>query len=208
MAAELSVRQQAILDYLGAFIAEHDYPPSIRDIQRACAISSSSVVSYNLDRLAEYGYVRRARDTARGYALAGEHAGRSAIQVPLLGGIAAGIPLPGVPELMAPEGYVSITEAQGGWRRGLYGLRVMGTSLLPALLADGDIVVLEPRDAADPGEPVAATIIDRMETCLARYYPEGARVRLNPLNATMPPSYEASANVMIQARWVTMVRMT
>ncbi|MYI83469.1 MAG: hypothetical protein F4056_09385, partial [Chloroflexi bacterium] len=52
----LSDKQQRILDFLRAFLLEKDYPPSIRDIQQGCEISSTSVVDYNLKRLEERGY--------------------------------------------------------------------------------------------------------------------------------------------------------
>ena len=57
----LSEKQQQILEFLETFIAEHDYPPSIRDIQNGCNISSTSVVDYNLKRLEEKGLIRRDR---------------------------------------------------------------------------------------------------------------------------------------------------
>jgi repressor LexA len=63
---ELSEKQRRILDFLGDFIAEKDYPPSIRDIQQGCAISSTSVVDYNLKRLEERGYIRRGARGDRG----------------------------------------------------------------------------------------------------------------------------------------------
>jgi SOS-response transcriptional repressor LexA len=64
MADALSEKQQAILEFLETFIAEHDYPPSIRDIQTGCGISSTSVVDYNLKRLEERGHIRRDREVS------------------------------------------------------------------------------------------------------------------------------------------------
>ena len=61
----LSDKQQLILEFLEQFIAEHDYPPSIRDIQNGCNISSTSVVDYNLKRLEEKGLIRRDREVSR-----------------------------------------------------------------------------------------------------------------------------------------------
>ena len=67
---------------------------------------------------------------------------------------------------------------------------------------DGDIVVIEPRQAADPGEMVVAWIKSREETTLKRWYPEGDRIRLQPRNSTMPPIYEDAADVEVQGRFV------
>ena len=204
----LSEKQRGILEFLQTFITEHDYPPSIRDIQTGCNISSTSVVDYNLKRLEEKGYIRRDREVSRAIELLngqGERRRRT-VAVPLLGRIAAGIPIPVHPDQVAPEEVIELTEEQAGGHTNLFALRVQGTSMIDALINDGDIVVLEPRQAADPGEVVAAWIEDRGETTLKRYYPEGARVRLQPMNATMAPIYEDARNVRVQGRVVATIR--
>ncbi len=204
----LSDKQQLIVDFLETFIAEHDYPPSIRDIQTGCNISSTSVVDYNLKRLEEKGLIRRDREVSRAIELlngSGERRRRT-IAVPLLGRIAAGIPIPTHPDQAAPEELIELTEEQARGRGNLYALRVQGTSMIDALINDGDIVVLEPREVADPGEMVAAWIEDRAETTLKRWYPEGAKVRLQPMNSTMEPIYEDAANVRVQGRVVATIR--
>ena len=208
MAEGLSEKQRGILEFLDTFIAEHDYPPSIRDIQTGCGISSTSVVDYNLKRLEEKGYIRRDREVSRAIeVLNGQGARRRrTVAVPLLGRIAAGIPIPAHPDQMAPEELIELTEDQSGGRTNLFALRVQGTSMIDALINDGDIVVLEPRQSADAGEVVAAWIEDRGETTLKRYYPEGARVRLQPMNATMAPIYEDAKNVRVQGRVVATIR--
>ncbi len=209
MTSDLSEKQRSILEFLEAFIADHDYPPSIRDIQSGCDISSTSVVDYNLKRLEEKGYIRRDREVSRAIELLngqGERRRRT-IQVPVLGKIAAGIPLPVHPDALAPESVVDVTEDMTSGRGGsLYALRVQGTSMIDALINDGDLVILEPRETADPGEVVAAWIVDREETTLKKYYPEGARIRLQPMNATMDPIYEDAENVRVQGRLVATIR--
>jgi repressor LexA len=204
----LSDKQQLILEFLESFIGEHDYPPSIRDIQNGCNISSTSVVDYNLKRLEEKGLIRRDREVSRAIELlngSGERRRRT-VAVPLLGRIAAGIPIPTHPDQAAPEELIELTEEQAGGRGNLFALRVQGTSMIDALINDGDIVILEPRDVADPGEMVAAWIEDRGETTLKRYYPEGAKVRLQPMNSTMAPIYEDANNVHVQGRVVATIR--
>ena len=62
---ELSTKQGRILEFIREFIGEHDYPPSIRQIQEACEISSTSVVDYNLRILEKNGYMRRDREVSR-----------------------------------------------------------------------------------------------------------------------------------------------
>lgn len=65
MPAELSPRQRRVLDFIRRYIAEHGYPPTIREICEACNISSTSVANYNLRRLAEAGYIRRSDRLSR-----------------------------------------------------------------------------------------------------------------------------------------------
>ncbi|MDP2328472.1 MAG: transcriptional repressor LexA, partial [Dehalococcoidia bacterium] len=201
--------QQSILRFLEEFIAEHDYPPSIRDIQSGCDISSTSVVDYNLKRLEEKGYIRRDREVSRAIELLngqGERRRRT-LQVPVLGKIAAGLPLPVYPDTMAPLEVIDLTEDMTSGRTGnFYALRVQGTSMIDALINDGDLVILEPRETADPGDVVAAWIVDREETTLKKYYPEGKQVRLQPMNATMDPIYEDATNVRVQGRLVGTIR--
>jgi len=210
VADELSAKQRGILQFLEDFIAEHDYPPSIRDIQNGCDISSTSVVDYNLKRLEEKGYIRRDREVSRAIELLdgqGERRRRGGtVQVPVLGKIAAGLPLPVHPDQLAPEDVLDLTADIAGNRAGLYALRVQGTSMIDALINDGDIVILEPKRSADPGDVVAAWIVDREETTLKKYYPEGAKVRLQPMNSTMEPIIEDAANVEVQGKLVATIR--
>lgn len=208
MSDGLSEKQRDILQFLERFISEHDYPPSIRDIQQGCGISSTSVVDYNLKRLEEKGLIRRDREVSRAIELLngqGERRRRT-VQVPLLGPIAAGIPIPTHPDSVAPLDIIELTDEQVRGKANLYALRVQGTSMIDALINDGDIVVLEPRQTADPGEVVAAWIVDRGETTLKKYYPEGRKVRLQPMNATMAPIMEDASNVQVQGRLIATIR--
>ena len=208
MSDGLSEKQQDILRFLEEFITEHDYPPSIRDIQQGCGISSTSVVDYNLKRLEEKGLIRRDREVSRAIELLngqGERRRRT-VQVPLLGPIAAGIPIPTHPDSVAPLDIIELTDEQVRGKANLYALRVQGTSMIDALINDGDIVILEPRQTADPGEVVAVWIVDRNETTLKKYYPEGRKVRLQPMNSTMAPIMEDAANVQVQGRLIATIR--
>lgn len=211
-----SEKQEKILAFLRDFLDEHDYPPSIRDIQAGCSISSTSVVDYNLKALESKGLIRRDREISRGIVLMGDERSRAegsgTIRVPVLGTIAAGQPLP-VPtdEGMgtAHDGEtVSVTaEMIGGANRlDIYALRVKGTSMIDALIGDGDIVILEPTNQVADGEMAAVYLKDANEVTLKRIYVEGERVRLQPMNVTMQPFYTAASNIDIQGRVVTAIR--
>lgn len=201
----LSTRQQRILDFIRRFIDEKDYPPSIRDIQMACGISSTSVVDYNLKALERMGYIRRDREVSRAIELLDRGTRRPrAVAVPIIGTIAAGepIPVPG-PDTWSTVDYdnvVEVTPDMVGGRDNVYALRVKGTSMIDALVNDGDIVLMEAATSVDDGDMVAAWLKREGEATLKRLFREGNRIRLQPANVTMAPIYTDADNVEVQGR--------
>lgn len=207
---ELSEKQSQILQFLQDFVEDKDYPPSIRDIQDGCSISSTSVVDYNLRKLEEKGFIRRDREVSRGIEILGARGRRPrVIDVPVLGAIAAGQPIP-VPtsDRWAADvsDTVTVTEDMVRGRRNVFALRVKGKSMIEDLIDDGDIVFLEPAQTARDGEKVAVWLKDRGEVTLKRLYHEGGRVRLQPANSTMEPIYTTPDNVEVQGRFITSIR--
>jgi len=206
----LSKRQQSILDFIAAFLDENDYPPTIRDIQRELGISSTSVVDYNLKVLEERDLIRRNRNISRGIELVGRTPSRSnLIAIPVLGQIAAGIPIASATDLADAESVDTIQlspELAPDAGRNLFALRVKGHSMIDALINDGDIVVLKRQQTCENGETVAVWLEDEKETTLKKFYLEGEQVRLQPANVTMEPIFTAANNVSIQGKLVTVVR--
>jgi len=198
----LSEKQQAILKFMRDFIAEHDYPPSIRDIQIGCNISSTSVVDYNLKALERAGLIRRGREVSRAIELLDRGARRSrTVPVPIIGTIAAGQPIPvPSPENVDFDNVFEATEEMTRGRENVFALRVRGTSMIDALVNDGDIVILEQTNAADDGDMVAAWLKRENEATLKKFYREGDRVRLQPANSTMKPIFTSPDNVEIQGK--------
>src|SRR3989337_1232915 len=177
----LSSKQQAIFRFIREFIRDHDYPPSIRDIQDGCNISSTSVVDYNLKALERLGHIRRDREVSRAIELVGRTRMRS---VPVIGQIAAGQPIP-VPsaETWSQEDFEDAVEVPvevTGNKESVFALRVKGTSMVDALVNDGDVVIMEQAQAAENGDMVAVWVKDRQDTTLNKIYTEGDRVPLPP----------------------------
>ena len=214
MEQHLSERQQRILEFLEEYIEENSYPPSIREIGSAAGISSTSVVSYNLQRLEERGYLSRDREVSRGLKLtcttATQIAPEAVIRLPVLGRIVAGAPIP-VPAsdfpLMGDE-TIELTRDILGDPEGLYALQVQGNSMIDALVHDGDIVVMRHQRRVENGEMVAVWLRDREEVTLKRFYQEeGGRVRLQPANPTMRPIYvDDPRQVEVQGKVVMVIR--
>ena len=210
MAEGLSEKQRKILQFLRDWREEKDYAPSIRDIQAGCEISSTSVVDYNLRRLEEKNLIRRDREVSRAIELLDPDGRRSrTVRVPVLGTIAAGTPIPMPPETLPPEAYddaVEVTDGQVQGRSNAFALRVEGDSMIDALINDGDIVLLEPAQSCDDGEMVAVWLKDENETTLKKFFREGERVRLQPMNAQMEPIYTDASNVEVQGRVLAAIR--
>jgi len=215
MRRELSARQRRILEFVTTYIDDNGYPPSIREIGAAAGISSTSVVSYNLQRLEEWGYLARDPEVSRGLKLAREPEGRrgglsdAVIRIPLLGRIVAGEPLP-VPgsdfSLMGDE-TIELTRDILGQTDGIYALQVQGNSMIDALVHDGDVVVMHHQQRVENGEMAAVWLKDREEVTLKYFYQEpNGRVRLQPANPTMEPIFLDPRRVEVQGKVVMVVR--
>jgi repressor LexA len=201
----LSPKQQAIYHFIEDFIEEHDYPPSIRDIQDACNISSTSVVDYNLKALERSGHIRRDREVSRAIEVVGRRKMRAnTTAVPVVGLIAAGQPI-SVPSAdtwstQSIEDPVAVPNEVLRNKDNVFALRVKGTSMIDALVNDGDLVIMEQTSAAKNGDMVAVWLKDREETTLKKIYYEGEKVRLQPANSTMDPIYAKAKDVEVQGK--------
>ena len=197
----LSAKQQAILEFVRRFIRDKDYPPSIRDIQLGCNISSTSVVDYNLKALERLALIRRDREVSRAIELL-DGTGRRphTIPVPIIGTIAAGQPIPVPNDATSYDEVIEVAPEMTRDREHVFALRVKGTSMIDALVNDGDLVILEATSSADDGDMVAAWLKREGEATLKKIYTENGRVRLQPANATMQPIFTEPENVEVQGR--------
>jgi len=207
----LSTRQELILNFIRRFQRERGFPPAIRDIVSGCKVSSTSVVAYNLEILERVGFIRRHHDVSRGIELIDrEKSERQEFSVPLIGLIAAGAPIP-VPtpdtwNVTASSDTVPVLEDLITGRRDVYALRVKGTSMIDALINDGDIILLQYTNAVENGETAAVWLKAEKEATLKRVFQEDGRVRLQPANSTMKPIFTAPDNVEIQGKLIAVIR--
>ncbi len=202
----LSERQKGIMKFIGDFMRRNGYPPTIREIGAKVGISSTSVVNYNLGILEREGYIERDREISRGIRLPGGLASLTgSIQIPLLGRIAAGDPIP-VPEDSFPTETIELTRDILKEEEGLYALEVKGDSMIDALVHDGDIVIMKHQREAENGEMVAVWLRDKGETTLKKIYHEGKRIRLQPANPLLEPIYVHPADVEIQGKVMVVIR--
>jgi len=207
----LSSKQEQINNFIHRFWEDRGYPPTIRDIVTGCGISSTSVVDYNLNILEKEGYIRRHREVSRGIELVTRSPAPGAqLQVPIIGQIAAGEPIP-VPtpdtwDVIASSETLEVTKDLTRGREGVYALKVKGSSMVDALVNDGDFVLMEYVNLVENGEMAAIWLKAEKEATLKKFYAEPGRVRLQPANSQMQPIYVEPDNVEIQGRVIAVIR--
>ena len=196
----LTKRQREILDYLNEFIQQHGYAPSLEEIGRRFNLSSLATVHKHLTNLQEKGFIRRAWNRSRSVELVPTRVGSRALELPLLGFVAAGAPI----EAVASNETIAVPEGLVG-KRDSYVLRVKGDSMIDEQIRDGDYVIVEDRKSADNGEMVIA-LVGGLDVTLKKFYRENGRVRLQPANPAMQPLFVDADRVQVQGVVVGVMR--
>ena len=208
--SDLSPKQQQMIDFIHEFKEERGYPPTVRDIVSGCGISSTSVVDYNLKILERRGYFRRHSGISRGIELPARTGSQETIAVPVIGCIAAGLPIP-VPtpdswDSTASADTIEVTRDLTRGRQDIYALKVKGRSMIDALINDGDIILMQHTNVVENGETAAVWLKSEKEATLKKVYRETGRIRLQPANNQMKPIYTKPGNVEIQGKVIAVVR--
>src|SRR5215217_5464564 len=177
----LTKRQREILDYLNEFIQQHGYAPSLEEIGRRFGLSSLATVHKHLTNLQEKGFIKRAWNRSRSVEMVPNKTGGRALELPLLGYVAAGAPI----EAVATNETIAVPEDLIG-KRDSYVLRVKGDSMIDEQIRDGDFVIVEDRRTADDGEMVIA-LVGGADVTLKKFYRDNGRIRLQPANPAMQP---------------------
>ena len=184
MPEKLSAKQEEILEFIKQEILGKGYPPSVRDICQAVGLKSTSSVHAHLEKLEEYGYIRRDPAKSRTIEILDDTFGaqrRELVNVPEVGTVAAGMPLLAdqnitdyipIPAEMLPNAETFI-------------LKVRGESMINAGIFNGDRLIVERQNTARNGEIVVALIDD--SATVKRFYKEKGHVRLQPENDALEP---------------------
>ncbi|NQT31233.1 MAG: repressor LexA [Deltaproteobacteria bacterium] len=208
MMPRVSDTRSRILNFIRRFLDRRGYAPTVRDIARGCNISTPSVVQYHLNMLEEQGFIHRDPAVFRSIQLV-ERKREAISRVPLLGTIAAGSPIP-VPApdswTTTPEETLQLTSELTQDKKDIYALRVKGTSLVDALVDDGDIVIIQQTTTVEDGELAAVWLKTQQEVTLKKIYREKGRIRLQPANKTMQPMYFKPEEVEIQGKVIAVLR--
>ena len=196
----LTKRQREILDFLNEFIEEHGYAPSLEEVGKRFGLSSLATVHKHLTNLQDKGFIRRAWNRSRSVELVPTRVGSRALDLPLLGNVAAGVPI----EAVVSAETVSVPEDLVG-KRETYALRVRGDSMIDEQIRDGDVVIIEDRKTAENGEMVIA-LLQSADVTLKKFYRDNGRIRLQPANENLKPIMVDADQVQIQGVVVGIMR--
>ena len=199
---ELTDRQRQILEFVNAHVERHGYPPTVREIGQAVGLTSPSTVHAHLAKLESSGLIRR--DATKPRALEVIEGGRRSAKprvaepqapnraavLPLVGEVAAGSPVVAEDRI---DDYMAVPEqvASGGD----FMLTVRGDSMINAGILDGDYIVVQRQETARNGEIVVALVGDEDAT-VKRFFREDGRVRLQPENDSMQPTYPEQVAIL------------
>jgi repressor LexA len=200
VALPLTKRQREILDYLSEFIQQHGYAPSLEEIGRRFSLSSLATVHKHLTNLQEKGFIRRSWNRSRSVEVVPTRSGGRALELPLLGFVAAGAPI----EAIASAEVIAVPEDLVG-KRDTYVLKVRGDSMIDEQIRDGDFVIVEDRKTAENGEMVIA-LLGGSDVTLKKFYRDNGRIRLQPANPAMLPILVAPEQLQIQGVVVGVMR--
>jgi len=198
----LTKRQKEILDYVESFIDEQGYAPSFEEIAESFGYSSLATVHEHLSNLERKGYIRKSYNESRSIELLGQEKGTPVVELPLLGAVAAGLPIEAIQDsetLAVPPDMISR-------RRDSYVLRVEGNSMIEEQIRDGDYIVVQAQDTAEDGQMVVALIGGEAATVKKLYREPDGRIRLQPANPTMDPIFVDASDVRIQGVVVGVIR--
>lgn len=202
MAVVIYKRQRQILDFIKQQIEVNGSAPTLRQIADALDVNSLATVHEHLQTLEAKGLIKREHGKTRAIELLEEkyNPEKRSINVPIMGFIAAGLPLEPYTD---PNATIDIAPSFAAGGKRIYVLQVRGDSMIEDAIRDGDYVVVQEQEVARDGQIVVALLENGFAT-LKRYYKEATRIRLEPANSSMTPIF--AKDVKIQGICVGVIR--
>ena len=198
----LTPRQADILTFITEYSERQGYAPTLQEIGERFGLSSVATVHKHVSHLVDKGFLKRERPNAsRDLAVVAQGVSdHNLASVPLLGTVAAGLPI----EALDDQEVIHLPEEWLGKGR-TFALRVRGDSMIEEQIRDGDTVVVEAREEARNGETVIA-LVDEESVTVKQYFREGAQIRLQPANPTVPVLNLPEERVRIQGVVIGVLR--
>lgn len=204
MPAVLYPKERQLLEFITQFIQRYGYAPTLKEIGEALDMHSPATVHEHVDKLRIKGFIKKLDGTARGLEVVTDAyraaSSLSAVELPVLGFIAAGAPLEPMTD---PNFYISVAPGLISNNKPGYVLQVKGTSMIDDGILDGDYVVIQHQQDAKNGDIVVALLPNGLAT-LKRIFFEKERIKLMPANTQMSPIF--TTHVKIQGKVVGLIR--
>ncbi len=181
---KISDKQREILEYIKDEILNRGYPPSVREMCERVHLKSTSSVFSHLEKLEKAGYIRRDPTKPRAIEIIDDNfnlSRREIVNVPLVGTVAAGVPLLAIQNI---DQYFPIP-SEFMPNKQTFMLKVKGDSMIDAGILNGDIILVEQSDTASNGDMVVALVDD--SATVKTFYKEDGHIRLQPENSNMEP---------------------
>jgi repressor LexA len=195
MAPVLYPKERQVLEFIAQYIQRHGYAPILMEIAEGIGVNAVSTVHEHVMGLVKKGYIKKTPGFERGMELAmdkvREKASDTAVELPVLGFIAAGAPLEPHTD---PNLYMSVPATFLSAKRPGYILQVKGTSMIEEGILDGDYVVVQHQAEAQNGDIVVAVLPNGLAT-LKKIFFEKDRIKLAPANSAMAPIFAVSVKV-------------
>ena len=183
----LTKKQGEILDFIKVYVANHGYPPTVREIAKKLTVNSPATIHSHLNKLAEKKYIKKDDSKNRAIELLVDNEylnkNESIVSIPLLGKIKAGLPIEAIEN---PNDFFDVPSYLIPKNKEVYALNVSGDSMINVGIYDNDIVLIEKQNIARNGDIVVA-MNDENEVTLKTFYKEKGYFRLQPENDTMEP---------------------
>ncbi len=223
MSAKPADRRKKIFEYMQKEVAEKGYPPTVREICQALDIKSTSTVHSDINALVKLGYLKKDPSKPRAIMLVktdlpaddevlpnADNYSKSAptydfdvqhdtVDVPLLGNVAAGMPILATQNV---EDHFPIPSRF--LHKGTnFLLNVRGDSMIEAGIMDGDYILVQEQKTANNGDIVVA-MIDSLESeaTVKTFYKENGHIRLQPENSSMSPIIVDDVTIVGKVRGV------
>lgn len=193
---EITERQKEVLDFIKKFIADHGYPPAVREIGKGMGLSSPATVFVHMKNLEQLGYIRTTNNKFRTIEIVGENeyikTNEDVVKVPLLGKVTAGNPITAIEQ---PNEFFDIPASLIPAKATVFTLHVSGESMINAGIFDGDYVIVQKQSNAKNGDIVVAMTMED-EATVKRFYKENGHIRLQPENDTMSPIILSNCTIL------------
>lgn len=196
----LTKRQREILDFIENYTTTKGYSPSLEEIKDNFNLSAVSTIHEHLENLKKKGYLKKVINQSRSISVIDPNlAENNFVEIQNLGIITAGKPIEAVED---PEPLLVSKDILSEFGR-YYALSVRGDSMIEDGILEGDIIIVREQNTANNGDTVIAVLKDNLAT-LKRFYKEKNRIRLQPANAKLSPSYYRE--IEVRGKVVSLIR--